>query len=155
MLQKRASLVILYMRILIQYIERQKGLRLWRVFYWFLKVILGIGFIGSGLRKMPSVKFTALPIDNPVGLFFEGMYATGFYWNFIGYYQIVVGILLMTTWFQKLTPILLFPVSINIFLVSLSLQMRGTPIITACMLLGNLFLLAWHLKTYLPILNRK
>jgi len=143
------------MGLLIQYIERQKGLRFWRVFYWFLKIILGIGFIGSGLRKMPSVKFTELPIDNPVGLFFEGMYVTGFYWNFIGYYQIVVGILLMTTWFQKLTPVLLFPVSINIFLVSLSLQMRGTPIITACMLLGNLFLLAWHLKTYLPILSRK
>ena len=140
---------------LIQYIERQKKLRLWRIFYWFLKIILGIGFIGSGLRKMPTVKFTQLPIDNPVGLFFEGMYATGFYWNFIGYYQIIVGVMLMTTWFKKLTPILLFPVSINIFLVSLSLQMRGTPIITACMLLGNLFLLAWHLKTYLPILSRR
>lgn len=140
---------------LIQWIEDHKKLRLWKAFYWFLKIILGIGFIGSGLRKMPSVKFTALPIDNPVGLFFEGMYATGFYWNFIGYYQIVVGLLLMTKWFQKLTPILLFPVSINIFLVSLSLHMRGTPIITACMLLGNLFLLAWHLKTYRPILSRR
>ena len=140
---------------LLQLIEHHKTKRLWVAFYWFLKIILGIGFILSGLRKMPGVKFTAISIDNPVGLFFEGMYSTGFYWNFIGYYQILVGLVLMTHWFKKLTPVLLLPVSINIFLVSLSLGMRGTPIITACMLLGNLYLLVWHLKTYLPIFSRK
>ena len=104
---------------------------------------------------MPGVKFTSLPIDNPVGLFFEGMYQTGFYWNFIGFYQIIVGSVLMTAWFQRLTPVLLLPVSVNIFLVSLSLQMRGTPIITGFMVLGNLFLLVWHLQHYLPIFKLK
>lgn len=123
-------------------------------FYWFLKITLGIGFVLSGLRKLPSVKFTQIPISEPVGLFFEGMYATGFYWNFIGYYQILVGLLLMTKWFKSLTPVLLLPVSVNIFLVSISLHMKGTPIITGLMLLGNLFLLLWHSTSYQMMLKR-
>lgn len=117
--------------------------------------MLGIGFIISGVRKMPGVKFTTISIDNPIGLFFEGMYQTGFYWNFIGYYQILAGLLLMTPWLQRLTPVLLLPVSVNIFLVSASLEMRGTPIITALMLLGNLFLIAWHAHDYRPIFKLK
>ncbi|MEM7187451.1 MAG: hypothetical protein AAF466_12400 [Bacteroidota bacterium] len=135
--------------------ERLKERKIFVVFYWFIKVMLGIGFLLSGLRKMPGVKFTAIPIDDPIGLFFEGMYASGFYWNFIGYYQILVGLLLMTPWFKRLTPILLLPVSASIFLVSASLHMRGTPVITSLMLLGNLFLLAWHIKSYLPLLKLK
>lgn len=137
---------------LIKRLHREKVLV---YFYWMIKVVLGLGFVLSGLRKLPGVKFTQLPITNPVGLFFEGMYATGFYWNFIGYYQILVGIFLMTRWWQALTPLLILPVTVNIFLVSLSLQMRGTPVITGLMLLGNLFLVFWHWTKYKPILRRK
>ena len=140
---------------MIDFIEKIKSQRIFIVFYWFLKVTLGLTFIASGLRKMPGVKFTTIPIENPIGLFFEGMYATGFYWNFIGYYQIIVGLILMTKWWKSLTPLLLFPVAINIFLVSISLNMRGTPIITACMVLGNLFLILWHLKSYVHLLKIK
>jgi len=123
--------------------------------YWAMKFGLGLTFVLSGARKLPGVKFTLIPISDPVGLFFEGMYVTGFYWNFIGYYQILVGILLMTSWWKKLTPLLIFPVTINIFLVSISLHMRGTPIITSLMVLGNLYLVLWHLKSYLPLLKIK
>ena len=138
----------------LELMERQKKIRIFVIFYWVLKISLGIGFVLSGLRKLPGVKFTSLSIENPVGLFFEGMYASGFYWNFIGYYQILVGLFLMTKWFQRLTPILLLPVSFNIFLVSIALQMRGTPVITACMLLGNLYLILWNYQSYRPILKR-
>ncbi|PQB04655.1 hypothetical protein BST85_06910 [Aureitalea marina] len=116
--------------------------------------MLGLGFVLSGLRKLPGVKFTQLPTSNPVGLFFEGMYVTGFYWNFIGYYQILVGLLLMTRWWRALTPLLILPVSVNIFLVSVSLHMRGTPVITGLMLMGNLFLIFWHWESYRSILRR-
>lgn len=116
---------------------------------------MGLTFITSGLRKMPGVKFTQLPIENPVGLFFEGMYVTGFYWNFIGYFQIAAGILLMTPWFKRLSPLLIFPVTLNIFLVSVSLNMTGTPVITSLMVLANLYLIIWHWQSYLPLFNLK
>ena len=135
-------------------IEQIKSRRIFRILYWTAKIMLGLGFVLSGLRKLPGIKFTALPIENPVGLFFEGMYASGFYWNFIGYYQIIVGLLLIGPWWKRLTPILIAPVTVSIFLVSVSLHMRGTPVITAMMLLGNLYLLLWHSDSYRPLFKR-
>jgi hypothetical protein len=107
------------------------------------------------MRKLPGVKFTQIPISDPVGLFFEGMYQSGFYWNFVGYYQILVGIILMLPFLKRLSPILIYPVMVNIWLVSLSLHMQGTPVITTLMLLGNMFLLLWHLESYLPLFRLK
>lgn len=138
-----------------QFVRRLHSEKMLVYFYWTIKILLGLGFVLSGLRKLPGVKFTQLPITNPVGLFFEGMYVTGFYWNFIGYYQILVGLILMTRWWQALSPLLILPVTVNIFLVSVSLEMRGTPVITGLMLLGNLFLMVWHWEKYKPILKRK
>jgi hypothetical protein len=135
-------------------IEQIKAKRIFRMLYWSAKIMLGLGFVLSGLRKLPGIKFTTLPIENPVGLFFEGMYASGFYWNFIGYYQIIVGLLLIGPWWKRLTPILIAPVTVSIFLVSVSLHMRGTPVITAMMLLGNLYLLLWHTNSYRPLFQR-
>ena len=131
-----------------------KQVRILRIFYWFLKITMGLTFVASGLRKMPGVKFTEIPIDNPIGLFFEGMYATGFYWNFVGYYQIAVGILLMLNWYKALSPVLIMPVTFNIFLVSVSLNMTGTPFITTCMLLANLYLILWHMESYRALFKR-
>lgn len=42
---------------------------------------LGIVFILSGIRKLFGIKFTSLPIDSPVGTYFNAIYNTGFYWN--------------------------------------------------------------------------
>lgn len=135
-------------------VEKLHNNKLFVIFYWFLKISLGLAFIASGIRKLPGVKFTQIPISDPIGLFFEGMYQTGFYWNFIGYYQIAVGLVLMIKWYRALTPVLAIPVTFNIFLVSASLEMRGTPVITSLMLLGNLFLLFWHSKSYTALLKR-
>ncbi len=133
--------------------EKIRSYRIFRIFYWFLKISMGLAFITSGIRKLPGIKFTQLPVENPVGLFFEGMYVTGFYWNFIGYYQILTGLLLMTPWLKRLSPLLILPVTFNIWLVSLSLEMRGTPVITSLMLLANLFLIFWHIRSYSGIFS--
>ena len=116
--------------------------------YWCARIGMGLTFIISGLRKLPGVKFTTLPIDNPVGFYFEAMHSTGFYWNFIGYFQILIGILVFFNRSVVISSLLMMPVVINIFLVSVALNMRGTPIITAAMVLGNILLLAWHYKNY-------
>lgn len=118
------------------------------ILYKVTKISLGIAFILSGIRKLPGLKFTKLPIDNPVGLFFEGMYAAGYYWNFIGLYQIAVGVILCTPYWSRLSPILSMPVTVNIFLVSIGLSMSGTPFITGMMLLANSYLIFYHWKSY-------
>ena len=125
-----------------------------KIFYWGVRAGMGLTFVLSGIRKLPGIKFTELPTDDPVGAFFSAMHETGFYWNFIGYFQIAVGILIFFNRFVVVSSLLMMPVTINIFLVSIALHMTGTPIITSAMLLGNLFLLIWHFKNYEAILKK-
>jgi len=125
-----------------------------KLFYWAMRIALGLTFIISGTRKLPGVKFTQLPIDDPVGFYFTAMHESGFYWNFIGYFQIVLGVLIFINRFVVITGLLMMPITINIFLISVSLNMRGTPIITALMLLANTFLLLWNYENYMSLLKR-
>lgn len=125
-----------------------------KILYWVTRVSMALTFIISGTRKLPGVKFTILGEDNPVGAFFKAMHDTGFYWHFIGYFQIVIGILLFFNRFKVLAPILMMPVTINIFLVSVALHMRGTPIITTAMVLANIFLMLWCYESYLPLVKK-
>jgi hypothetical protein len=115
---------------------------------------MGLVFIISGIRKLPGVRFTALKVNNPVGFYFDAMHATGFYWHFIGLFQILIGVLIFLDRFVVLSSLLMMPVTVNIFLVSIALNMKGTPFITSAMLLANIFLLLWNHKNYLPILER-
>lgn len=115
---------------------------------------MGLTFIISGLRKLPGVKFTELPIDDPVGSYFNAMHETGFYWNFIGYFQIVIGIMIFFNRFVVISSLLMMPVTLNIFLISIALNMKGTPIITSLMVAGNLILLMWHYENYRSVFQK-
>jgi len=132
-------------------ISRQK--LLYKIAYWTARYGLGLTFIISGIRKLPGVLFTILPVDNPVGAYFHAMHETGFYWNFIGYFQIAVGVLIFFNHFSALASLLMMPVTVNIFLISVSLHMSGTPVITSLMLLGNTYLLLWNYQKFLPLVR--
>ncbi|WP_462252645.1 DoxX family membrane protein [Ekhidna sp.] len=127
---------------------------LFKLFYWGVRIGMGLTFIISGTRKLPGVKFTILPTSDPVGYYFDAMHQTGFYWNFIGYFQILLGILIFINRFVVLSSLLMMPVTLNIFLVSIALNMKGTPIITSMMVLANCFLLAWNYENYLNLLKK-
>ena len=131
-----------------------KGKSIIKFFYWCVRAGMGLTFILSGIRKLPGIKFTELPLSNPVGSFFHAMHETGFYWNFIGYFQIAVGILIFFNRFVVVSSLLMMPVTVNIFLVSITLHMKGTPLITSAMILGNIFLLLWHYKNYAGIFKK-
>lgn len=135
-------------------IKSLRQLFVFKLLYWAARIGMGLAFILSGIRKLPGVKFTALPVDNPVGHYFDAMYQLGFYWNFIGYVQILLGILMLFNRTVVASIIMALPITINIFLVSVALHMTGTPFITAAMVLGNLFLMFWHYENYLSILKK-
>ena len=139
---------------MLTFISKLREKTIFKLLYWCARIGMALTFIISGSRKLPGVKFTELPIENPVGAYFNTMYETGFYWNFIGYFQIAIGILLFFNRFVVVSSLLLMPVTINIFLISIALHMRGTPVITSFMVLGNLFLLLWHYENYLSILQK-
>lgn len=143
-----------YFDFLFRWIDRFRNMKAVVTLYWLVRAAMGLGFIGSGIRKLPGVKFTALPIKNPVGYFFDAMYQTGFYWNTIGLIQILLGVLIFFNRSVVAAVLIMVPITLNIFLVSIALQMQGTPLITISMLLANIFLLFWHYENYLPIVRR-
>ena len=90
--------------------------RLFVFFTWGTRILLFLAFLPSGLKKVLGERFTILGIDTPVGFFFEGLYRTGLYWNFLGFMQLLVGVMLLiprTTFFGA---ILYLPIIINIFI---------------------------------------
>ena len=122
------------------------GKKIFILFTWTTRILLFIGFLPSGLKKLLGDRFTLLGIDNPVGFFFEALYRTGFYWNFLGLMQLLAGVLLLipkTTFFGAL---LYLPIIINIFIIVVSMQFKGTPYIAGLMLLANLYLIFWDYK---------
>ena len=49
-----------------------------------IRALLAMGFIPTGLVKLLGYRFTILSTDNEVGAFFEMLYQTGLYWQFLG-----------------------------------------------------------------------
>ncbi|WP_400078642.1 hypothetical protein [Winogradskyella sp. R77965] len=112
-------------------------------FTWFTRVLLAIAFLPSGFIKIMGKRFTTISVEDPVGFFFEAMYQTGWYWNFLGLTQLIVaGLLLIprTTFFASL---LYLPIIINIFFMVTSMHFTGTPVVTGLMLLANIYLILW------------
>lgn len=107
------------------------------------RILLAIAFLPTGAVKLLGHRFTSLPLDNPVGAFFEAMYQTGFYWNFIGASQVLAGILLLIPRTTTLGAVAFFPIILNITVVTWSIGFQGTIYLTALMLLASVFLLCW------------
>ncbi len=132
-------------------IEKIRSKKLFVLFTWTTRVLLAIGFLPSGLKKAMGERFTILGIETPVGFFFEALYRTGYYWNFIGFAQLLAALLLVIPRTKTLGAILYFPIIINIYLITMSMQFRGTTYITGMMLLGSLYLLIWDYKKLKPV----
>lgn len=113
------------------------------VFTWFTRLLLAIAFVPSGFKKLLGLRFTTIGIDNPIGFFFEALFRTGFYWNFLGFMQLTAAILLLIPRTAFLGAFLYFPIVVNILIIVTAMNFMGTPIIVGLMLLANLYLLFW------------
>ncbi len=127
------------------WLARIKGNRYWRWFTWTTRVLLAIGFMPSGLTKALGNRFTSLSLDTTVGFFFEALYRSGFYWNFLGICQLSAALLLLIPRTATIGALIYFPIILNIFVITVAMHFRGTPIITGLMLLANIYLLCWDL----------
>jgi hypothetical protein len=85
--------------------------------------------------------------------FFEVLYQTGLYWQFIGWAQLLAGFLLMTQRYAKLGALVNFPILLNVFVITISMEFGGTPLITGLMLLANAMLLIWHWGELKSLIN--
>ena len=128
-----------------------------RLLRWFTvttRLLLALGFTPSGLTKLLGNRFTILGPETPVGFFFEALYRSGFYWNFIGACQLMAALLLLIPRTATLGALVYFPLILNIFVITVSLHFTGTPVITGLMLLASIYLLCWDADKLKPLFVR-
>jgi len=108
------------------------------------RILLALAFLPTGLVKLMGRRFTVLDADaTSVGAFFEAMYQTGFYWNFLGLGQVVAAVLLLIPATRTLGAVLFLPIMANVTVVTWSIDFAGTRLITLLMMLASVFLVCW------------
>ena len=130
-----------------------------QLFIIYLRYLIGFAFVFASIVKIQGLRFTAdSGAENPINTawhFFETMYQSGIYWKFVGFGQLVAGLLLMTQKYAKLGAILFLPIILNIFVITISYDFRGTPFITGSMLLANILLIVWDWDTLKVLFNKQ
>ena len=123
----------------------------------YTRYLLGGAFVFASLIKLKGHRFTQIADTaeaHSAGHFFEMMYQSGLYWQFIGWAQLLAGLLLLTQRFALLGALVYVPIIANIFVITLAYDFRGTPVITGLMLLAGLLLLAWDWNRLRVVINQ-
>jgi hypothetical protein len=134
--------------------------KLWlQIFIIYTRYLIGGAFVFASIIKIKGNRFTAESgAENPINSawhFFETMYQSGLYWQFLGIGQLVAGGLLMTQRYAKLGALTYFPIIANVFVITISYDFRGTPFITGPMLLASIMLLLWDWNELKILVNQQ
>ena len=137
--------------------NRLKSYFLVQLFIIYTRYLIGGAFVFACMIKIKGKRFTTYSQeDAPLGStmhFFEVLYQTGLYWQFIGWAQLLAGSLLMTQRFAKLGAVVNLPIILNVFVITISMEFGGTPVITGLMLMANLLLIIWHWGELRSLIN--
>ncbi len=129
--------------------------RLLQLFTAFTRVLLGVGFIYPSIPKIMNRPFTILPDSDPVGHYFNALYQTGYYYQFIGWSQLIAAVLLLIPRTSHIGALMFFPIILNITVLTNSVGFKGTWLITIFMSLACLYLVCWEYDKWKPILFSK
>jgi uncharacterized membrane protein YphA (DoxX/SURF4 family) len=114
-----------------------------------LRVILGVGLIIYGFNKFFG--FMPIPeLPEDASSFMSSLKATGYVLPVVGFLEIVIGLLLIVNKAVAFALLLLAPISINILLFHLFLDMPG--IVSAIVIaVINVILIYKNWKVYRPL----
>ncbi|NVJ84754.1 MAG: hypothetical protein HWE15_00505 [Algoriphagus sp.] len=118
-----------------------------------IAVFLGFTFFGAGMAKL-FAEHQYFGWIGPTWLIEQlEEYQLGFYGKFIAFSQILIGYMLFTTRYKLLGSIMLVPMILNILIITISLNWKGTPFVLGFLLLLNLLIL-WHYRDFFhPLLS--
>lgn len=136
--------------------RRVRGRPFFLRFTIFTRILLAAGFLPTGTVKLLGRRFTTVTTtDSPIGAFFEAMYQTGLFWNFIGAVQVVAAVCLLIPRLAHLGAALFLPVMVNILVITIALDFRGTPYVAALMVLAVVYLCAWDYHRFRGLLTTR
>ena len=125
-----------------------------QLFTAFVRVLIGLAFIPPSIPKIMHKPFTVLPDSNPVGAYFNALYNTGYYYEFIGWSQLIAAILLLIPRTSHIGAMLFFPIIVNIAVLTNAVGFVGTWLITILMAIAGLYLVAWEYDRLKPLIFR-
>jgi len=129
-----------------------------QLFVIYTRYLIGAAFVFAAIVKIKGGRFTTIDgINEPINSawhMFETLYQSGLWWKFLGLGQLIAGFLLMTQRYAKLGALLFLPIISNVFVITISYDFRGTPIITGLMLLANIMLVLWDWDEVKILLNK-
>lgn len=139
-------------------INKIKSTVLAQLFIIYTRYLIGSAFVFASIVKIKGERFSRPGMDDPMGTpfhLFETLYQTGLWWQFMGWGQFLAGVLLLTQRYALLGAVMNFPIVLNVFFITISLDFSGTPMITSGMLLANIILLMWHWPQLKIFINKK
>jgi len=118
-----------------------------------VRVLMGLMFLFASVVYF----FDLMPQPEVTGnmkVFNEGLAASGYIMTLIKVLELICSLFLISGFFIPLVTVVIFPITLNIFMVHTLLAPQGLPI-AIFMLAGNLFLAYYYRKSYEPMLVAK
>lgn len=124
-----------------------------RIAVIIVRVLMGLMFVFSAVVVLFNLVPTP-PLTGKVKLFNEGLAATGYFMTFLKGLELICGLVLISGFFGPLVTIVIFPITVHIFLFHAFLAPENMAI-AVFMLVGNLFLAYHYRKAYAPLFVAK
>lgn len=129
-----------------------------QLFVIYIRYLIGAAFVFASVVKIQGKRFTTVDgINEPINSawhMFETLYQSGLWWKVMGLGQLIAGLLLMTQRYAKLGALMFLPIISNVFVITLSYDFRGTPVITGLMLIANILLVLWDWDELKILVNK-
>jgi glucan phosphoethanolaminetransferase (alkaline phosphatase superfamily) len=122
-----------------------------QIFTAMTRILLFVGFTPPSIIKILNKPFTVLPDSNPVGHYFNALYQTGFYYQFLGWAQLTAAVLLLFPRTAHLGALMFLPIITNIAVLTTSVGFKGTWIVTILMTTAAAYLVAWDYDRLKPV----
>lgn len=118
-----------------------------------VRVILGIIFTAFSLAFF----FKLMPAQEMTGntqIFMTGLFATGYIMPVVKFLELFCGLAFLSGRLVPLAAVVIFPITLNIFLFHVFLEPTGL-VIPAILMIGNVFLALYYRDRYQMVLQWK
>jgi putative oxidoreductase len=120
------------------------------------RILLGLMYLFFGLNYFFHFLHAAPPDPaSKAGIFLGGLFSSGYFFVFLKSLETIYGLLLLADWFVPLILILVFPISLNIFLFHSFLAPAPQSLVISLSIIGLNIFLAWTYRhLYRPLFKR-
>jgi uncharacterized membrane protein YphA (DoxX/SURF4 family) len=135
-------------------IDRFRARRWAHLFVVNLRILLGFAFVPAGLKKVLGQPFTDPQNTGTFHEFLHVFHATGVFYQFVGFVQLLFAVLLMTQTLATLGALTALPVITCITVFCWSTGVIPTAVVATLMLCGTLVLCVWDVDRWPAVVDR-